>query len=142
MVQGLLLLLILTGGCKMREQQTQNDTTATAIQKQTLTVSSTAFKQGEAIPKRYSCVGDDISPALAWSGGPQRAQSYALVCEDPDAPSGMFIHWVMYNIPASERGLAENIERKDPLPNGTRQGTNGAGSPGYTGPCPPPAKPH
>jgi Raf kinase inhibitor-like YbhB/YbcL family protein len=142
MVQGLLLLLILSGGCKMRDQQTPNDMTSTSTQKQAITVTSASFKQGETIPKRYSCEGENISPAITWSAGPSGTKSYALVCEDPDAPSGMFIHWVMYNIPASEHGLAENIEKKDVLPNGTREGKNGAGNTGYTGPCPPPGKPH
>jgi Raf kinase inhibitor-like YbhB/YbcL family protein len=141
MIQGLLLLLILSGGCKMREQKIATDT-AVVAQKQAIAVTSAAFQQGEPIPKRYSCDGDNISPALAWSVGPEGTKSYALVCEDPDAPSGMFVHWVMYNIPASERGLPENVQKSDPLPNGARQGKNGARQTGYTGPCPPPGKPH
>jgi Raf kinase inhibitor-like YbhB/YbcL family protein len=126
----------------MREPKNAPDTAAAAAQKQAIAVTSAAFQQGDVIPKRYTCEGDNISPALAWSQGPEGTKTYALVCEDPDAPSGMFVHWVMYNIPASERGLAENIAKTDPLPNGTRQGKNGAAETGYTGPCPPPGKPH
>lgn len=127
----------------MREHQNSTDTAVTAaVQKQSLTVTSAAFKQGAPIPTRYSCDGENISPALTWSAGPSGTKSFALVCEDPDAPSGMFVHWVMYNIPATERGVAENIEKNELLPNGTREGKNGAGQTGYTGPCPPPGKTH
>ncbi len=107
-----------------------------------ITVSSSAFTNGSPIPQRYSCQGDNISPGLAWGAPPSGTQSFALVCEDPDAPSGLFVHWVLYNIPSTERGLAENIPTKDSLTNGTHQGKNGANKTGYTGPCPPPGKPH
>jgi len=79
---------------------------------------------------------------LAWGDAPGNIKSYALVCEDPDAPMGTFIHWVIYNIPASERGLAENIPTIDSLKNGTHQGKNGTNKIGYFGPCPPPGKLH
>ncbi len=108
----------------------------------TMKVSSTGFKNQSKILQRYSCQGENISPDLAWSSAPDGTKSIALVCEDPDAPHGTFIHWVMYNIPSSETGLAENIPQSESLPDGARQGQNGAGKVGYTGPCPPPGKPH
>ena len=129
----------------MQQSQRSIDTatsTSPMASQQTLTLTSTRFEQGATIPKRYTCEGENISPALDWSDVPSGTKSLALVCEDPDAPSGMFIHWVMYDIPASERGLAENIAKSEVLPNGSRQGKNGAGKIGYTGPCPPPGKPH
>ena len=121
----------------------QHDTTTadTTSAQQTLTVTSSAFQNGQPIPKKYSCDGDNISPAVSWSTV-NNAKSYALTVEDPDAPSGMFIHWVIYNIPPSEHGLAEHIPTDATLPNGTIQGLNGAKKVGYTGPCPPPGKPH
>ncbi len=114
----------------------------TMMAEATITVSSAAFKNNFPIPVRFSCQGENLSPALAWSGAPEGTKSFALLCEDPDAPHGTYYHWVIYNIPASERGLAENIVRKDPLPNGTRQGVNSAQQLGYSGPCPPPGKAH
>src|SRR5579871_1978543 len=141
--QLLIILLILSGGCNMKAQQQKSpqdtaEMTATAA----LSVSSSAFQNGQPVPQKYSCDGENISPALSWSAPPKGTQSFALVCEDPDAPHGTFIHWVMYNIPAGEHGLAENIQKTNALPNGTRQGKNGAGQMGYTGPCPPPGKLH
>jgi Raf kinase inhibitor-like YbhB/YbcL family protein len=139
-----LLLFLIAGGCKMNAQLShQSDTshaTATATAA-TITISSPAFQNGSSIPVRYTCQGENISPALTWSAAPG-AKSYALVCEDPDAPHGTFIHWVIYNIPPSEKGLAENIPQLATLPNGMKQGMNGANKVGYMGPCPPTGKPH
>jgi Raf kinase inhibitor-like YbhB/YbcL family protein len=114
----------------------------TAVMSQTISITSAAFKNESDIPSRFSCQGDNISPALSWSNVPNGMKSFALVLEDPDAPSGTFFHWVIWNIPASEKGLAENIPQHDSLPNGTRQGTNGANKIGYTGPCPPAGNAH
>ncbi|MDP4199423.1 MAG: YbhB/YbcL family Raf kinase inhibitor-like protein [Bacteroidota bacterium] len=139
----LFLILILSGACKMNSQQrSYADTSATMVMAQTMTMTSNAFKNDESIPQRYSCQGDNLSPALSWGNTPNGTNSYALVCEDPDAPHGTFIHWVVYNIPAGEHGLGENIPKKNVLPNGTRQGKNGAGQTGYSGPCPPAGKAH
>jgi Raf kinase inhibitor-like YbhB/YbcL family protein len=115
---------------------------SSSVMEATMTVSSTAFKNNATIPQRFSCQGDDISPALSWSSAPQETKSFALIVEDPDAPHGTYYHWVIYNIPASERGLSENIARRDPLPNGTRQGTNSSQQLGFMGPCPPAGKAH
>jgi len=117
--------------------------TAGAVKSMTLT--SPAFTQGKAIPAKYTGDGQDVSPALAWAPVPESAASFALVCRDPDAPSGTFIHWVVYNIPPAKEGLAglpEALPKADKLTNGTIQGRNDFGRFGYNGPKPPPGKPH
>ena len=102
-----------------------------------ISLSSTAFTAGASIPADYSCKGRSVSPPLAWSNPPAGTGSFALIVDDPDAPSGTFVHWVIYNIPVSSRGLAEAIPPTGQLADGTLQGNNGAGRVGYTGPCPP-----
>jgi len=100
-------------------------------------IASLAFKGGERIPAKYTCDGEDVSPPLSWSGAPKGTKTYALIVDDPDAPVGVFTHWVIFNIPASEGGLPENTPKKDKLPNGAVQGRNDFGRRGYGGPCPP-----
>jgi hypothetical protein len=100
-------------------------------------ITSSAFQNGESIPQKYSCSGQDVSPALAWSGVPAGTQSLALVLDDPDAPGGTFNHWVIYNIPAGTLELAEAIPGTAQLSNGAMQGKNSFGNIGYGGPCPP-----
>jgi Raf kinase inhibitor-like YbhB/YbcL family protein len=108
----------------------------------TLTVSSAAFKDGATIPTRFTCSGEDISPALAWSGAPENTTSLALIFDDPDAGSPAFTHWLLANIPASEQSLPENAPRDGTLSNGAVQGQNSSGKFGYLGPCPPPGDAH
>lgn len=103
----------------------------------TLSLSSTAFAAGASIPAVYSCNGRGISPPLAWSGAPAGAASFALIMEDPDAPMGTFVHWVIFNIPAASKGLPEAVPTDAKLSDGSVQGNNGAGRTGYAGPCPP-----
>jgi Raf kinase inhibitor-like YbhB/YbcL family protein len=100
-------------------------------------ISSTAFKNGEMIPSKFSCKGSDISPALTWTGAPAGTQSFALIMDDPDAPMGTWVHWVMYNIPASTRELKEAMPIDAKLSDGSIQGYTSAKSTGYHGPCPP-----
>ena len=127
----------------MKANQSQTNATADSILTKTkMTITSTAFHNDSAIPQKFTCQGEDISPALAWSGAPTETQSFALLLEDPDAPHGTYFHWVIYNIPAAERVLAENFPKRDTLHNGTRQGVNTAMQMGYMGPCPPPGKAH
>ncbi|MFN3822222.1 MAG: YbhB/YbcL family Raf kinase inhibitor-like protein [bacterium] len=106
------------------------------------TIKSTAFKDGETIPKKFTCDGQDYSPELSWENVPAGTKSFALICEDPDAPRGTFIHWVLYNLPDTTRHLPEGIPAQPQLPWGALQGKNDFGSIGYRGPCPPPGKPH
>ena len=102
-----------------------------------LTVSSDAFAPMGAIPVRYTCDGDNVSPPLAWSGAPGGTASFALVMDDPDAPRGTFVHWVLYNLPAGIQSLPEGVLTVERLESGALQGGNSAGRLGYTGPCPP-----
>ncbi len=100
-------------------------------------ISSPAFKNGEAIPSDFSCDGRDISPALNWTEPPAGTQSLALIMDDPDAPMGTWVHWVLYNIPASTLNLKEGTPPIPQLSDGSLQGKTSAGSNGYHGPCPP-----
>lgn len=105
-------------------------------------LSSAAFQDGGTIPAQHTCDGQDISPALSWSGAPEGTQSFALILDDPDAPGGAFTHWVIFNIPADTLELEEAIPVSTQLANGARQGENDFGTIGYRGPCPPAGKTH
>lgn len=107
-----------------------------------LTLQTKAFPEGGEIPSKYTCTGEDVSPDLAWSGAPQGTKSFALIVEDPDAPSGTFTHWIVYDLPGSAHQLPENVAKADDLSGGGRQGRNDFRRSGYGGPCPPPGKPH
>ncbi len=102
-----------------------------------INVSSPAFGHGERIPLQFSGEGEDISPPLEWSNIPDKAKSLALLMEDPDAPGGTFVHWVIFNIPAESKGLPEAVPDKPRLDDGSVQGRNTAGGIGYYGPLPP-----
>jgi len=103
----------------------------------TLTVTSTAFAQGGMIPARYTGDGANASPPLAWSAPPAGTRSLAVICDDPDAPRGVWVHWVLYNLPPGETSLAEGMPKDAALPNGARQGSNDSRKVGYDGPAPP-----
>lgn len=100
-------------------------------------LSSTAFKNGTSIPKQYTCDGPNISIPLQWSGTPEKTKSFALIVDDPDAPRGTWVHWILFNIPAGATALPENIKKTRTIPNGARQGMNDFREIGYGGPCPP-----
>jgi Raf kinase inhibitor-like YbhB/YbcL family protein len=100
-------------------------------------VRSQTFKPGGMIPAKYTCDGADISPPLTWLDPPTGTKSFALIMDDPDAPVGTWVHWVIWNVPATARGLEENIPKTASLPSGARQGTNDFKRTGYGGPCPP-----
>lgn len=100
-------------------------------------ITSPAFANAEQIPADYSCKGRNISPALIWSEPPAATQSFALIMDDPDAPMGTWVHWVLFNIPASTRDLKEGTSTDPQLSDGSLQGKTSAGSNGYHGPCPP-----
>lgn len=107
-----------------------------------LELNSSAFAQDGSIPAVYTCTASDKSPPLSWSKVPATAKTVAIVVEDPDAPVGNWVHWVIYDLPAHVTNLPEGFERTPTLPDGTKQGTNGLGRIGYNGPCPPPGRPH
>ncbi len=106
-----------------------------------LTLTSAAFKLQGEIPSRHTCDGEDVSPALSWTGAPAGTKSFALVVDDPDAPDPaapkvVWVHWVLYDIPAAITSLPESLTAKS-LPAGTREGLNDWKQPGWRGPCPP-----
>ena len=103
---------------------------------------TSAFEPGQAIPVEYSCSGANRSPALKWSGVPAGVGSFALIVEDPDAPNGTFIHWVVFNLPPDATGIPADAPRTPTLADGAMQGVNGMDRVGYMGPCPPPGKMH
>jgi len=105
--------------------------------KMTMQLTSSAFKEGQSIPVKYTCDGKNVSPALKWSNVPQGTKSLALVCDDPDAPHGIFVHWVLYDIPPTVTELKEGIPPDSQLSNGAKHGMPGFNRPGYGGPCPP-----
>jgi Raf kinase inhibitor-like YbhB/YbcL family protein len=105
-------------------------------------LSTNAFAPGESIPKTFTCDGLDVSPRLTWNDPPVTTQSFALIVDDPDAPAGTWVHWVLYNLPISARELAENIPNHEQISDGARQGRNDFNKFGYAGPCPPSGKPH
>ena len=102
-----------------------------------LQLKTAAFKAGGNIPSKYTCDGGDTSPALAWSGAPAGTQAFALVMDDPDAPGGTWVHWLMYDVPTSVLELPEGVPAQLELPSGARQGRNDFRRVGYGGPCPP-----
>jgi Raf kinase inhibitor-like YbhB/YbcL family protein len=108
----------------------------------TMEVTSSAFQAGQTIPTKYTCEGADISPPLQWSGVPAGAKGLALICDDPDAPVGTWVHWVLYDLPITATDLAENVPALETLSSGAKQGMNDFKRVGYGGPCPPPGKPH
>jgi Raf kinase inhibitor-like YbhB/YbcL family protein len=105
-------------------------------------VTSDAFSAGGAIPSRFTCEGEDVSPPLAWSGAPLGVASFALTVDDPDAPGGVFTHWVLYNLPATSTRLPQGVPARQRVVEGGLQGKNDFGRTGYDGPCPPPGRPH
>jgi len=102
-----------------------------------INITSSAFEDGGLIPAKHTCDGADVSPPLQWDAVPEDTKSIALICDDPDAPMGTWVHWVLFNLPAETNELAENIPADKILPNGTRQGVSDFGRIGYGGPCPP-----
>jgi Raf kinase inhibitor-like YbhB/YbcL family protein len=105
-------------------------------------LSSKSFPNGGEIPRKFTCDGADVSPEQAWTGAPGGTKSFALIADDPDAPSGTWTHWVLYDLSPEANNLAEGTVKQPDLPNGARQGRNDFGKIGYNGPCPPPGKPH
>ena len=102
-----------------------------------LKIISTAFEHGGKIPLKYTCDGADVSPPLAFRNIPNGTKSIALICDDPDAPMGTWVHWVLFNLPPDVSSLPENLPPQELLENGAKQGKNDFGNLGYGGPCPP-----
>ncbi len=107
-----------------------------------LTIFSTSFNDGERIPQQYTCDGRNISPPLQWLGVPENTKSFALIADDPDAPGGTWVHWVLFNIPVEITELNEGITSVPMVEGLGLHGTNDFRRPGYGGPCPPPGPDH
>ena len=109
-------------------------------------IKTTAFSPGGPIPKKFTGEGEDLSPALSWTGVPEKTQSLALIMDDPDAPPGTWVHWLLYDLPATSKGLPEGLPKKENLDGGAKQvlcwGVDSFDRVGYFGPLPPPGKPH
>jgi hypothetical protein len=125
----------MVAACESREQPPEEA-------KMMLDLSSPAFQEGSKIPTKYSCQGQDVSPALRWGEPPQGTRSFALIMDDPDAPGGVFTHWVIFNVPSDTRDLPEAVPAQAQLSDGSLQGKNDFGGTGYGGPCPPPGSAH
>jgi Raf kinase inhibitor-like YbhB/YbcL family protein len=109
-----------------------------------LILTSAAFAEGGAIPAKHTCDGADVSPPLAWSGAPSGVVTFALIADDPDAPGGAWVHWVLFNLAGDARALPEDVPKTDQLRQlgAAEQGRNDFRRVGYGGPCPPPGRPH
>lgn len=127
-----ILLIVLSSGCIAKEEQN--------IEK--ISISVDGFNEGDMIPDKFTCEGKDVSPPISWTGIPAGTKSIALIMDDPDAPGGIFVHWVLYNLPADTLTLPENMPPNKTLSDGIIQGMTDFGRTGYGGPCPPPGKPH
>lgn len=108
----------------------------------TLQLVSEVFKAGGDIPEAFTCDGQDVSPPLEWSHAPADTRTFALIVDDPDAPRGTWVHWLLYDLPATTRRLDEGVPGQRELASGARQGLNDFRKIGYGGPCPPPGPAH
>lgn len=100
-------------------------------------LTSSAFSEGAEIPQRYTCDGEDVSPPLSWTAPPQGTTRLILICDDPDAPAGTWVHWVLYGLPPDARHLPEGVPPAEVIEGGAQQGRNDFRRIGYRGPCPP-----
>jgi Raf kinase inhibitor-like YbhB/YbcL family protein len=126
------LIILLGAGCISKEE----------VNMEKISISAEGFKDGTTIPDIYTCKGKDISPSISWNGIPAGTKSIALIMDDPDAPGGTFVHWILYNVPAQTQKLLEGMTHDKTLADGSMQGMTDFGRTGYGGPCPPPGKPH
>ena len=129
------LILAAVSGCQP-DDPSQTESGSTGETTMSIVFTSSAFKEGETIPVEYTCNGQNISPPLAWTNLPTDTQSLALIADDPDAPSGTWVHWVLYNLPPGTNGLPVGAQ------NPGDEGINSSRKTGYSGPCPPAGKPH
>ena len=107
-----------------------------------IVLTSAAFQHGADISRKYTCDAEDVSPPLRWTNAPAATKSFALIADDPDAPGGAWVHWVIYDLPADTKELPEAVAKTEALPSGAKQGVNDFRNLGYNGPCPPPGSAH
>lgn len=139
--------LTLIGGCSRAKPPADEGAAVPADAAETgsvarIELTSYGFEEGQPIPAKYTCDGADVSPPLRWGELPQGTQALALVCDDPDAPAGTWVHWVIYNIAATTPELREGVPTTETLDEGALQGKNDFKKTGYGGPCPPKGKAH
>jgi Raf kinase inhibitor-like YbhB/YbcL family protein len=108
----------------------------------TMELKSSAFQNGADIPRKHTCEANDVSPSLSWNKAPSGTKAFALIADDPDAPVGTWVHWVIYDLPGDTKELPEATATSEALSNGAKQGTNDFKKIGYGGPCPPPGLAH
>lgn len=132
-------LLIVLSSCQGAKEQ---GSTKNGVKEMEIKVTSKSFKEGEMIPAKFTCDGDDISPDIAWDKIPEGTKSFAIIADDPDAPHKTWVHWVIFNISPDKKELLEHMSSNESLLNGAKQGVNDFGKTGYNGPCPPPGNPH
>jgi Raf kinase inhibitor-like YbhB/YbcL family protein len=133
----LLFLLIQLAACSSTGETEVDGAEIQEESEMTIQISSQAFEEGSAIPQLYGCDGDDVSPPLTWINLPENTVSTALIMDDPDAPAGTWVHWVLYDLPGDKTNLSEDMPKSSDLPGGGKQGSNSWGRTGYGGPCPP-----
>jgi Raf kinase inhibitor-like YbhB/YbcL family protein len=129
--------LFLGWGCRQASNETQSGGTSMSIE-----LTSLAFQPGATIPKKYTGDGEDRSPPMQWSDPPSGTRSLALICDDPDAPRGTWVHWVLFNLPSQTRELEEGVPATGTVGDGAKQGINDFNKLGYGGPAPPKGKAH
>lgn len=126
--------ILLNTSCKGAKR---NETKKQGEKKMDIKITSTAFEDGDMIPSKYTCDGKNISPPLQWDAVHAETKSIAVICDDPDAPMGTWVHWVLFNLPPQTMQLPEDFPTDETLADGTRQGVTDFGTTGYGGPCPP-----
>jgi Raf kinase inhibitor-like YbhB/YbcL family protein len=139
-----LAVFLLSAGCQA--DGPEKKPAGNAREETAMELKSSAFEADGRIPVKYTCDGEDLSPPLAWSGAPQGTQSFAMIMDDPDAPPGTWVHWVLYDLPATTRELPEGLPKNETLDDGSVHGicwgVSSFNRVGYYGPCPPPGSPH
>ena len=136
MTAAFLMLVFLS--CNSRQPVVQPPAANTPkAEKPEIKLTSTAFKEGQPIPRTYTCDGVNVSPPLEWSGVPKTAKTLSIICDDPDASPDTWVHWVLYNLPSDNIGIVESMPATEKLLAGGFQGTNDFEKIGYGGPCPP-----
>lgn len=136
-----LAFLVVLGGISVAVR-TRAKSSPAARSTVTFQLTSTGFETGQSIPARFTCSGENVSPPLHWSGAPAGTRSFVLIMDDPDAPAGVWVHWVLYDLPASQSSLPSLSAAASRLPGGGLEGRNNFRKIGYGGPCPPPGRPH
>ena len=130
-----LSVCLIAGGAEKLQAKDQINTKTKG--EKTMEIKSTSFNHEDMIPAKYTCDGQNISPPLSWSGASEKTKSFALICDDPDAPVGLWVHWVFFDIPASVNSLPEKTSRQEEIAGLGKNGKNTSGRHGYDGPCPP-----